>query len=123
MLLQVANGTHDALSEADAAKYDFDGDGALTTADAQLYLAGLHNEPESPNVYAAAVTVPASGTVSVKTTVKLSEADRAYFAEYYPNGCYVEGYVYASDPTEAEAEPVSADPGLLRQLDGCLHVR
>ena len=36
--------------------------------------------------------------------MKLSEADRAYFAEYYPNGCYVEGYVYASDPTEAEAE-------------------
>lgn len=104
VLLQVANGTHDALSEADTARYDFDGDGALTTADAQLYLAGLHNEPESPNVYAAAVTVPASGSVSVKTTVKLSEADRAYFAEYYPNGCYVEGYVYASDPTEAEAE-------------------
>ena len=104
VLLQVANGTHDALPEADAAKYDFDGDGALTTADAQLYLAGLHNEPESPNVYAAAVTVPASGSVSVKATVKLSEADRAYFAEYYPNGCYVEGFVYASDPTEAEAE-------------------
>mgnify|MGYP000987162459 CR=1 FL=1 len=104
VLLQVANGTHDALSEADTAKYDFDGDGALTTADAQLYLAGLHNEPESPNVYAAAVTVPASGSVSVKATVKLSEADRAYFAEYYPNGCYVEGFVYASDPTEAEAE-------------------
>ena len=77
VLLQVANGTHDALSEADTAKYDFDGDGALTTADAQLYLAGLHNEPESPNVCAAAVTVPASGSVSVKATVKLSEADRA----------------------------------------------
>ena len=34
VLLQVANGTHDALPEADTAKYDFDGDGALTTADA-----------------------------------------------------------------------------------------
>ena len=31
VLLQVANGTHDALSEADTARYDFDGDGALTT--------------------------------------------------------------------------------------------
>ncbi len=43
------------------------------------------------------VTVPANGRASVKVQVTLSEEDLAFFAEAYPNGGFVEGYVYLCD--------------------------
>lgn len=41
VLLQAANGTHDALDAETVQKYDLDADGTITTADAQLYLAAV----------------------------------------------------------------------------------
>jgi len=43
------------------------------------------------------VTVPANGRANVTATITLSEEDKAYFAAAWPNGGYVEGYVYLSD--------------------------
>ncbi len=41
-----------------------------------------------------AVTVPAGGTVTVNATVTLTEDDKAYFQSAWPNGGYVEGFVF-----------------------------
>ena len=40
------------------------------------------------------VTVPAGGRTSVTVSIALSAADKAYFAQAWKNGGYVEGYVY-----------------------------
>lgn len=103
-LLKVANGTEPAMDEDAAARYDFDGDGAITTTDAQRYLAGLKNLTGGADVYAKAVSVEAGSSVKVRVSVKLSQEDRTYFAENYQNGGYVEGFVYATDPTGRNAE-------------------
>ena len=47
------------------------------------------------------VVVPANGTASVNVTINLSEEDKAFFAEYYPNGGYVEGYIYLNSLDDA----------------------
>ncbi len=39
-------------------------------------------------------TVPSGGTTTVKATVTLTEEDKAYFAESWPNGGFLEGFVY-----------------------------
>ncbi len=43
------------------------------------------------------VTVPAGGSVRVDATAKLTVADRVWLNEHYPNGIYVEGFVYAKN--------------------------
>ena len=43
------------------------------------------------------VTVPAGGTVTVNASITLSDADKAYFRNYWENGGYVEGYVYLAN--------------------------
>ena len=40
------------------------------------------------------VTVPAGKTVTVKVSIALSNEDKAFFEAAYPNGGFVEGYVY-----------------------------
>ena len=104
-LLKVANGTNKtALSDLDVVRYDFDGDGTITTADAKLFLIALDGDTETADVYAQAYLVDANSAISVHVTVTLSDADKAYFAENYANGCYVEGFVYAADPDEQNPE-------------------
>ncbi len=51
----------------------------------------------SPSV----ATVPANGSTTVNVTINLSEDDKAFFAECYPNGGYVEGYIYLESLTDA----------------------
>ena len=43
------------------------------------------------------VTVAAGGTAQVTATITLSEEDIAYFTTYWPNGGYVEGYIYLTN--------------------------
>ena len=43
------------------------------------------------------VTVAPGKTANVKVTVELSDDDKAYFAECWENGGYVEGYVYLTN--------------------------
>ena len=40
------------------------------------------------------VTVPAGGRANVTVSIALSDSDKAYFAQAWENGGYVEGYVY-----------------------------
>lgn len=40
------------------------------------------------------ITVPAGGIVTVNASIELNDADKAFFDAYYPNGGYVEGFVY-----------------------------
>ncbi len=40
------------------------------------------------------VTVAAGGTANVNVTIELADGDKEYFANYWENGGYVEGYVY-----------------------------
>lgn len=98
VLLKVANGSHAALSEKDMAKYDFDADGQITSADAKIYMRSLKGDTEVADVLAKSYIVAPGEAISVHAVVTLSEADRAYFAENYVNGCYVEGFIYVTDP-------------------------
>ena len=45
------------------------------------------------------VTVPAGGTSTVTVSIKLSDADKAYFDKYWENGGYVDGFVYLTNTT------------------------
>ena len=65
---------------------DLNGDGAVTSYDAQLLLKGMT---------AASVVVPAGGKVNVTVSIRLTETQKAQLDAAYPNGAYVEGYVYA----------------------------
>ena len=49
------------------------------------------------------VTVPAYGTVTVNASITLTENDKAYLNQF-PNGIYVEGFVYATPVTDDEGE-------------------
>lgn len=61
VLLQAANGTHDALDAETVQKYDLDADGTITTADAQLYLAAVKGDKSVVDVYAVTYEAPANG--------------------------------------------------------------
>ena len=79
-LLDYATGARSDLYNIDYA--DIDGDHAIDSHDAYAFLAGI---------YSNAVAVPANGSVEVTVQVQLDTA----MLDQYPNGAYVEGYVYA----------------------------
>ena len=95
VLLQAANGTHDALDAETVQKYDLDADGTITTADAQLYLAAVKGDKSVVDVYAVTYEVPANGSMNVSFTARLTDGDKAWLNGHYPNGSYIEGFLYA----------------------------
>lgn len=95
VLLQAANGTHDALDAETVQKYDLDADGTITTADAQHYLAAVKGDKSVVDVYAVTYEVPANGSMNVSFTVRLTDGDKAWLNGHYPNGSYIEGFLYA----------------------------
>ena len=76
---------------------DLNGNGAVDTNDAYVLLQKLST---------ASVVVPAAdNAVSVHVTVTLTDDQKAALDADYPNGAYVEGYVYVETVTEeSEAE-------------------
>lgn len=76
---------------------DLDSDGKITSYDARLFLECLEGKNELVELSTAAYEVREGGSIEVKVTVTLSDADRAYLAENYTNGCYIEGFIYADD--------------------------
>ncbi len=122
----------------DLARYDFDGNGLVTQADAQLLLDHLiqgtalaanadHadvNGDGKVNTYDAhallsllnsgIVPVPARGSVTVEVTMALTEAQKQALDASYENGAYVEGFVRATPaPTrEGEQGPAHSIPVL-----------
>lgn len=103
-LLKVANGTAPALTGEAASLYDFDASGAISTGDAQIFLCALQGDTSVLDVTQSAYTVPAGGSIEVEVTIALSSQDRAYFVRHYPNGCYIDGYIYvnAADGTSRQ---------------------
>ncbi len=84
---------------------DINNDGAVTFADARVitdYCAGLDVAVDMSAVVTLEVnqiSVPANSTVTLSATLALTENDKAY-VEQFPNGIFVEGYLYAKNIKE-----------------------
>ncbi|MBE6945098.1 MAG: hypothetical protein E7459_03300, partial [Ruminococcaceae bacterium] len=72
---------------------DVDASGAVNTYDAHLLLAGLQT---------GEFTVPAGKSVAVQVCAELTSQQKAILDSTYPNGAYVEGYVFVNPAEDAE---------------------
>ena len=87
----------------------YDLGGSLLTEDAvpgygQYFMYGENIPLSSVLIFDKdSVTVPAGGRANVTVSIELSEEDKAYFAQCWKNGGYVEGYVYLFNE-EGQAE-------------------
>jgi len=66
---------------------DLDASGTVDAYDAHMILAGLET---------GEFTVSAGGSVDVTVTAKLTDEQKAALNEDYPNGAYIEGFVFAA---------------------------
>ncbi len=73
---------------------DINGDGTVNTYDAHVLLTRLNST--------AGVTVPANGTVTVDVRLQLTASGRQLLEDNYPNGTYVEAFVYAESSPSKE---------------------
>jgi len=78
--------------EAESFRYDVNADEAVAEADVQAYLDALVGKTSEADLEAEVLKVNAGETAQVQVNVTLAEHDKAYFATYYPNGGYVEGF-------------------------------
>ncbi|MBQ2383827.1 MAG: S8 family serine peptidase, partial [Oscillospiraceae bacterium] len=83
-LLDYATGLTDTLNEKASA--DVDGDGDIDSHDAYLFLRSLS---------VTSTTVPAGGSVDIRVSFTLSADTKAELDENYPNGTYIQGFLYA----------------------------
>ena len=81
VILEYAAGN---AAEIDA-RADLNGSGAVDAYDAHLILAGLETGD---------ITIPAGGSIDVQVTAKLTADQKATLDAKYPNGAYVEGFVF-----------------------------
>ena len=105
IVLQFAAGT--LLIDESNVHYDYldiNADGTVDSADAKIitsYCAELKVAPDMTATIATPVdqvTVPAGETVKVSGKIALTAADKAYL-DKFPNGIFVEGFVYATEVT------------------------
>ena len=67
-------------------------------ATGEYFMAGYETELDGTVSFSTnTVTVPAGGSADVTVTVTVSAAGKAWLEQYYPNGGYVEGYVYLTN--------------------------
>ena len=92
-LLNYATGAVTELTNAD--KADLDADGDIDSYDAYLFLNGLTT---------GSVTLPADGSVEITVNVSLPSGWTGAINFYYPNGTYLQGYIYV--------EGLSSDEGV-----------
>lgn len=91
-LLDYVTGVRSEINDRDNADLDHDGD--IDTYDAYLFFR---------QVCTAAVSVPANGSVHVQVTASLNKAVLDMYDDYSDGtGTYVEGYVFASELSDAE---------------------
>ncbi len=67
------------------ARADLDASGAVDAYDAHLILAGLET---------GEITIPAGGSITVQVTAALTAEQKAALDADYPNGTYIEGFVF-----------------------------
>ena len=105
IVLQFAAGT--LLIDENNVHYDYldiNADGTVDSADAKIitdYCAELMVAPDMTATIATPVdqvTVPAGETVKVSGKIVLTDNDKAYL-DKFPNGIFVEGFVYADEVT------------------------
>ena len=90
-LLDYVTGVTNTLNAKELA--DLDADGDIDTYDAYLFLSKLT---------AGTAVVPANGSVKVTVKATLPEDWKETIEYYYPNGTYIQGYVYAESLSSAE---------------------
>ena len=83
-LLDYVIGTVKTLSNKE--KADVDGDGDIDSHDAYVFLSGLST---------TTATLPANGAVEISVEFNLSGDMKDQLDELYPNGTYLQGYLYA----------------------------
>ena len=67
----------------------------------EYFMAGYERELSGSVTFSKdKVTVPAGQSAIVTVTINLSDEDKAYFARYWENGGYVEGYIYLDNTNE-----------------------
>ena len=94
-LLDYATGLTVKLYNQD--KADVDGDGDIDSHDAYVFLTGLST---------TTATLPANGAVEICVDFNLSEDMKEQLEEMYPNGTYIEGYLYAETDVTSHSIPV-----------------
>ena len=90
-LLDYVTGARSAIHNLDSA--DVSGDDDVDTYDVHVMLAKLSG---------GAVAVPAGGSVKVTVTLTLEDAEKAYLDAHYPNGAYMQAFVYADAVADSE---------------------
>ena len=106
-IFQAVSGQPEDENWTDVAfRYNTTGDETVTTGDVQAYLNALVGLESEADLEAQVLEVKAGETQTVNVSVSLSDADRTYFATYYPNGGYVEGFTFL-DACNAEGTDLS----------------
>lgn len=90
-LMDFITGVREAIANEEFA--DIDGDEMLTTADVYELLKLISSTK---------VTVPAGGSVKVTVNFSLTADEKEFLDAYYPNGAYVEGYIFVTPDSSAE---------------------
>lgn len=94
VLLMALNGDKSLCKRPDE-NLDVNGDGAFDKKDSTElanYVAELEVNFDASK---SKLVVPASGSIDCNATIKLSDDEKAYMNEYFKNGIFVEGFVYA----------------------------
>ena len=83
IILEYAAGNTTEIAEI----ADLDASGTIDAYDAHLILAGLET---------GEITIPAGGSITVQVTAALTAEQKAELDAKYPNGAYVEGFVFVN---------------------------
>ena len=94
-LLDYVTGAVSALNNLERA--DVDGDGDIDSYDAYSFLRDL---------YATSAVLPANGTVEISVEFSLTGDSKDIIENCFPNGTYIEGFLYAETEETSHSIPV-----------------
>ena len=94
-LLDYATGVVTTLNDKDNA--DVDGDGDIDSHDAYVFL---------KNLSTTSATLPAGGAVEILVKFDIPAESKAMLDEGYPNGTYIQGFLYAATENTTHSFPV-----------------
>ena len=91
LIYNAAKGGNDSWKD-EAFRYEVDAAEGLAESDVQAYLDALVGKTSEADLAEQVLRVPAGEQAEVSVKVNLTAEDKAYFAKYYPNGGYVDGF-------------------------------